>query len=152
MDRQFEMFKKSRALLLQLIEGLTLEQLHTIPKGFNNHIAWNIAHLVVTQQLLLYKLSGLPCTIPEELIRKYRKGTKPPSEPFTEEEFKGVKKWLLNLPDTLQEDYKTGIFKDYKSYTTSTGYVLRSFEQAVAFNNVHEGIHIGAVMALKKLV
>ncbi len=151
MDTQFEVLKKSRELVLNLIDGLTIEQLHKIPEGFNNNIAWNVAHLVVTQQLLHYKLSGLQCLVSDELIDNYRKGTKP-SETFTEEELEEVKELLLGLPDTLKEDFEAGIFTDYTSYKTSTGFVLDSFKTALAFNNMHEGMHLGVIMAMKKLV
>lgn len=151
MDTQFEVLKKSRELVLNLIDGLTIEQLHKIPEGFNNNIAWNVAHLVVTQQLLHYKLSGLQCLVSDELIDNYRKGTKP-SDNFTEEELEEVKELLLGLPDTLKEDFEAGIFTDYTSYKTSTGFVLDSFKTALAFNNMHEGMHLGVIMAMKKLV
>ncbi|SNR17461.1 DinB family protein [Tenacibaculum jejuense] len=151
MNTQFDILRKSRELVLKRIEGLTHEQLHKIPEGFNNNIAWNVAHLVVTQQLLHYKLSGLQCLIPDDLIEKYRKGTAP-TEELSEEEFEEVKELLAGLPDTLEEDYKEGIFKEYTEYPTSTGYVLSSIDNAIAFNNLHEGIHLGAIMALSKLV
>ena len=48
--------------------------------------------------------------MPEELIEKYKKGTAP-SETFTQEEFEEVKELLAGLPNTLEEDYKEGIFK-----------------------------------------
>ncbi len=151
MNTQFEVLKKSRELVIHLIQGLTKEQLHKIPEGYNNNIAWNVAHLVVTQQLLHYKLSGLSCLVPDDLIDKYRKGTKP-TEVFEDEAWEEVLDLLLGLPDTLKEDFEAGVFKEYISYKTSTGYVLNSFERAVCFNNLHEGIHIGVIMALRKLV
>ena len=67
MKLQFDVLKKSRALLLKELDGLTLDQIHAIPAGFKNNIAWNVAHLVVTQQLLHYKLSGLNCLCPDDL-------------------------------------------------------------------------------------
>ncbi len=151
MKTQFDILKKSRELTLKAIKGLSLEQLHTIPDGFKNHIAWNVAHLVVTQQLLHYKLSGLDCLVPDELIENYRKGTFPTTN-FTEEEFEEVKELLIGLPDTLEEDFNEGIFENYTTYSTSTGFVLDSFETAIHFNNYHEGIHLGVIMAIRKLV
>ncbi len=151
MNTQFDILKKSRELVLKRIEGLTQEQLHKIPEGFKNNIAWNVAHLVVTQQLLHYKLSGLQCLVPDDLIENYKKGTSPLEE-MSAEDFEEVKELLVGLPDTLIEDYNEGIFKEYTEYPTSTGFVLDSIDTAIAFNNLHEGIHLGAIMALTKLV
>ena len=151
MNTEFDVLRKSREIVLKKIDGLTLEQLHKIPEGFTNNIAWNVAHLVVTQQLLNYKLSGLDCLVPDELIEGYRKGTAPSKE-FTEEEFDEVKELLAGLPDTLEEDYNEGIFKEYKEYTTSMGFVLSDIKTAIAFNNLHEGMHLGVIMSLLKFV
>ncbi|REH56168.1 DinB family protein [Tenacibaculum gallaicum] len=151
MNKQFEVLKRSRDLVLKRIEGLSHEQLHIIPEGFNNNIAWNVAHLVVTQQLLHYKLSGLNCLAPDELIEGYKKGTIP-TKGFTEEEFEEVKELLIGLPETLEEDFEAGIFTKHQEYETSTGFVIDSFESAVAFNNLHEGMHLGIIMNLSKLV
>ena len=71
---------------------------------------------------------------------------------FTEEEFDEVKELLLGLPDTLEEDYKAGIFKNFNEYPTSTGFVLDSINTAISFNNFHEGIHYGIIRSIKKLV
>lgn len=151
MKTQFDILKKSRQLTLKAVNELTLDQLHTIPEGFKNNIAWNIAHLVVTQQLLQYKLSGLDCLVPDDLIDEHRKGTFP-TKKFTEEEFEEVTDLLIGLPDTLEEDFNEGIFENYNAYETSTGFVLDSFETAVNFNNYHEGIHLGIILAIRKLV
>ncbi|WP_418637748.1 DinB family protein [Winogradskyella sp.] len=151
MKTQFEILSVSRTLVEKEIDGLSIEQLNHIPTGFKNNIAWNVAHLVVTQQLLHYKLSGVNCLVPEELIANYRKGTFP-TTPFSDEEFDEVKDLLVGLPDTLVEDYEAGIFDNYESYTTSTGFVLNSLDDAITFNNFHEGMHLGIIKALKKLV
>ena len=151
MNIQFDVLRKSRDLVLKELEGLTLEQIHTIPAGFKNNIAWNVAHLVVTQQLLQYKLSGLNCLCPDELIEAHKKGTSP-TKTFTEEEFEEVKELFVGLPDTLQEDYEAGIFEVYNEYSTSIGYVLESIESAISFNNFHEGIYYGIIRSIKKFL
>ena len=151
MQTQFNILRTSRELMLKTIEGLTLEQLHTIPKGVNNHIAWNIAHLVVTQQLLHYALSDKDLLIPDDLVKEHRKGASV-TKTFNQEEWNEVLELLMGLPDTLEEDYKAAVFKKYNSYKTSVGFVLDSLETAITFNNYHEGLHLGIIMSLKKLV
>jgi len=152
MNVQISVLKKSRELVLKRIENLSHAQLLKVPEGFNNSILWNVCHLVVTQQLLHYKLSGLDCLIPDDTIEAYRKGTTPPKDPMSEEEFEEIKELLAGLPDTLAEDLNEGIFKTYKEYPTSTGFVLHNIEEAINFNNMHEGLHLGVIMSLTKLV
>lgn len=151
MIEQFNVLRKSRELVLKELEGLSLDKIHKIPEGFKNNIAWNVGHLVVTQQLLHYKLSGLNPLCSDELIDAHRKGTGP-TKTFTEEEFEEVKELLIGLPDTLEEDFEAGIFKNYNEYPTSTGFVLSSIDNAIPFNNFHEGIHYGIIRAIKKVL
>jgi helix-turn-helix protein len=151
MKIEFDVLRKSRLLALKELDDLTLAQIHEIPNGFKNNIAWNIAHLVVTQQLLHYKLSSLNCLCSDDLISMYKKGTLP-TKNFTEEEFEEVKELFVALPDTLEEDFEAGIFQNFTEYATSAGVVLNSFESAVVFNNFHEGIHYGIIRAIKKFL
>lgn len=151
MKTQFNILKKSRAVTLKTISGFTLEQIHIIPDGFKNNIVWNVAHLVVTQQLLHYKLSGLNCLCPSDLIKAHTKGTFP-TKTFTQKEFDEVLRLFIDLPKTLEKDYSAGVFKEYNEYQTSVGFVLDSIDTAISFNNYHEALHLGIIMALKKLV
>jgi hypothetical protein len=151
MKVQFDILTKTRSIVLYYIKELSLDQLHIIPDGFNNNIAWNIAHLVVTQQLLHYKLSGNDCLVSDELIAAYQKGTSPTVK-FSQQAFDEVLELFQGLPSTLEEDFEAGIFKEYSAYKTSTGFVIDSMEKAIIFNNFHESLHLGVIMSLKKLV
>lgn len=151
MLKQIDILKKSRKLTLKIIDNLTNEQLNKIPNGFKNNIAWNIAHLVVTQQLLCYKLSGLECLISEEMINNFQKGSAP-TYTVSEEEFKTIKNQFLELPDRLKEDYSKSIFKDYFEYKTSVDITLNTIEEGITFNLYHEGIHLGIILQLLKFI
>jgi hypothetical protein len=41
-------------------------------EGYSNNLIWNIAHIIVVQQMLVYK-SGLPMMISDEMVEKYKK-------------------------------------------------------------------------------
>jgi len=151
MEKQFELLEITRNNILKAIEGLTLSKVNQIPIGFKNNIVWNMAHLVVTQQLLCYKLSGLEMYIKNEFIDKYKKGSEVNFE-IDEEEFNYIKKQLAVLPSKLVEDYKEMVFKNYNEYPTSYNVTLNSIKDAIQFNNVHEGLHFGYIMALKKVL
>lgn len=151
MEKQFEILRANRLLIAKIIGNLTLEQLNKIPEGFKNNIVWNVAHLVVTQQLLCYKYSGLPILVTEEMVEAYIKGTAPKGE-VSQDEFELIKQQFLGLPDTLEEDYKAEIFKEYSAYKTSANVTLHNINEAIQFNNFHEGIHLGIILSLKKFV
>jgi len=151
MNNPFEILKKNRALILKVIEGFTLEQLNKIPNGFGNNIIWNMAHLVVIQQILCYKLSGLPMHVSDEMTAKYMKGSKPTAD-VSQEEMDEIIELFISLPNQFEKDYSANIFKEYEVYTTSLNVTLTDIDSANAFNNFHEGIHLGVILALRKLV
>lgn len=64
-----------RKVLSNLLEELSLEELNYIPAGFNNNILWNTAHILVTEQLLTYGLSGKEIKMEKEFINRYKKGS-----------------------------------------------------------------------------
>lgn len=149
--RAIEILKTTRAKLVETVSSLSNEQLLKIPQGFNNNILWNLTHLLVTQQILNYKLSGLDMHLDEKLIEENRKGSSPSSWTTTPD-IDFVKQNLVDLPIKLEIDYNNKIFTSYKSYMTSLNFEIKSIEDSIEFNNFHEGIHLGSILALKKLV
>ncbi|WAC00870.1 DinB family protein [Lacinutrix neustonica] len=74
MDFTFDVFAKTGGFFKAYLEELSLAQLNAIPNGFNNNVIWNIGHCIVTEQILVYKLSGLKPHVSEALIEKIQKG------------------------------------------------------------------------------
>lgn len=151
MKKQFELLKATRNNILKVTEGLSDEQLLKIPAGFNNNILWNMGHVITSTERLTYVLSGLPMKLSDAYVTWFIKGSDPKQwtqMPSVEE----VKALLLSTPDRLQEDYGKGIFKNYKEYPTSYGYLLKNIEEAIAFSVVHEAMHLGNIQSMKKLL
>lgn len=151
MNQLFTITETSRSIISKILESHSLKQLNKIPEGFNNNMFWNIAHIVVTQQLLVYKLSGLPMMVSDEKVEKYKKGTKPEQD-ATQADVEEIRSLLFSIIKKTKEDYENGVFNTYQEYPTSTGFVLKNIEDALAFNNFHEGIHLGILMNLRRLV
>lgn len=149
MDYAFDISIKNRKLFKAFIENHTLEELNRVPKGFNNNIIWNIAHTIVTQQLLVYKLSGLPMLLSDEMVAAFKKGTKTEND-LSQAEVDTVKGLLFSTIEKTKEDYDNKIFQTYNQYTVSTKSTLSNVEEAIGFNNFHEGIHLGYILALRK--
>jgi hypothetical protein len=146
-----EQFAVLRGVLVAIGDSIPEEKMFVIPAGFGNHALWNLGHLAITEQLLVYGLSGLPKQFEDVVIGDFRKGSSPKTwtRSYSWEEVRG---WLLEQPETLKEDYAAGKFQTYTEYKTSTGLILRNVHDALSYNLYHEGVHLGYLLALRKLL
>ncbi|MEA1786571.1 DinB family protein [Arenibacter sp. GZD96] len=151
MEKIIEITLKNRSRFAQVLQETPKAQLLEIPEGFNNSILWNVAHLVVVQQLLVYTRSKLQTKISDELIQMYRGGTFP-ADTVSDAELQLITHLLLDTIVQTQKDYRKGIFTVYQEFTTMSGAILKDVDDAIAFNLFHEGLHWGAVLALQKKV
>lgn len=151
MEAQFKILTTSRNLYLPFFDDFSLSQLNKIPNGFNNNLIWNIGHVIVAQQSLIYKGSNLPMHISDDLVNLYKPGTKPTAT-TSQDEINELKELLLTLIKKTEADFQNGIFKTYNVRTTGTGFHLASLKDAFEFNNYHEGLHLGFMMSIRKFV
>jgi len=151
MEKLIETALFTRVSLLNILESKSYEELVHIPEKFKNSIFWNIAHLLVTQQLLCYKLSGLEIKIEQDLVSKYGKGATAITE-VEPSDIQYVKDNLVAAMTQTKEDFDNGLFVNFTPYMTSTGIELKSVEDAIAFSTFHDGIHLGIVLSLMKIV
>ena len=149
MNQHFDLQKATRIKVLKTIEGFSADELNTIPPKFSNNLVWNLGHIVVTQQLLLYRMSGIPCRIENEYIERYRKGSRPDG-PVSQSEIDFLIQQVEISADVARVDYQNNHFGAYKTYSTSYGVTLDSIETAILFNNLHESMHLGTMISLKK--
>ncbi len=151
MNKAIETINNPRKQLLKIVEDLSLEQLNKIPAGFNNNIIWNMGHLIAAQQGICYKRCGLELRIEEAFFMKYKPDTKP--EGFVnQDEVDEIKTLLFSTLQQFDIDVNDQIFTAYPNFTTRYGVELSSIADAIHFLPMHEGLHIGAIIALKKLV
>jgi hypothetical protein len=137
--------------ILSIADSLSLEELNHIPSGYHNNIIWQMGHVLVSQQSLHYRLTGLPMLVDDEMVSHYKNGTRP-NRYVNQLEVDQIKRLLLSTIDNLEDDYKSNRFHVYKKVTVGLGATLSTIEEAITFNNVHEGVHLGCIMQLQKLV
>lgn len=151
MEKIFDTTLQNRKFLYKILDNTPRQQLLEIPTGFRNNIWWNIAHVVATQQVLVYKFSRLKVRIPEQYIEKFKKGTVPDGT-ATDAEIKEIADFLISTAEWAKEDYENGLFEDFNEYTASLNVSLRNVEDAMTFNVFHEGLHLGTILGLQKVV
>ncbi|MDO5615911.1 MAG: DinB family protein [Cruoricaptor ignavus] len=151
MNYHFQAHRQVRNNLLNVLQNTSLEDLMIIPDGFNNNIFWNIAHTVATQQLLHYYLSGNSFRIDKRWVETYKKGTLPNLD-VSPSELEDLGFLLTETSKVLVKDYDDDFFSDYTPYTTSFGLDLKSIQDAIIFNNMHESLHYGYVLSQKRAI
>jgi hypothetical protein len=151
MEITFKIWRTNRNLYLDFFDKYTVEQLNKIPVGFSNNLIWNIGHIIVAQQGLIYKSSDLQGYLSQELFELYKPGTKPTGK-TSENEIKELKKLLISLIEKTETDFYKGEFSIYNERTTSTGFHLGSLKEALEYNNYHEGLHFGLMMNIRKFI
>ena len=149
----FEVNRQTRLNVLKVISGLNGKQLNHIPEGYSNNLIWHLGHIIATQQLLVYGLSDEEFLITENIIEEFRKGTKPETL-YEDEDIDELISIFIEVIERTEKDYQSDeiLFDDFKEYPTSYGITLKGVDDAIQFNNVHEGLHLGMMMAMKKLV
>jgi hypothetical protein len=151
MDKPFEILRETRKSLLQLIDGLTTEQLNEIPRGFSNNIIWNIAHMIVAQQNVTYVRSGQKAIVEEAFFHAYKPDTKPEGT-IDAEGIADIKELFLTTIDQFESDLKKNIFAGYTPWTNRYGVKIDTIGDVLRLLPFHDGLHFGYVMALKRII
>lgn len=151
MHQVFEITRLSRKIVAEYLEHYTLEQFNKIPEGFHNNLIWNIGHIIVVQQMLVYNLSGLPMKVSQEMVEKYKRGSKP-EDNVSQTEMDEIRSLLFETINQTKADFNSKIFKTYTEFTTLSGFTIRNVEDALAFNYYHEAMHIGMMMSIRKFI
>ena len=144
-----ERIQAARGHLARTAQSVPAARWREVPPGFSNNVLWNVAHVVVTLELLTYGRTGLELRVPPQLVAAARKGTSPADWDAPPERDE-VLALLSESPERLARDIESGWFTAYRPYATSAGVDLGSLGDALAFNLYHEGLHAGAIQALAR--
>lgn len=149
MDKHFEDLGIIRKNFIDYLYKYDLRHLTRIPQGFQNHIFWNCAHALVTQQLMTYYLSSNAMLVSNDWVMRFKKGTVG-DQNVTEDDVRLLIKLLQTTQVQLKKDYNSEKLSYFKPYETSFGIRLDTIEDAIRFNVLHESLHLGYTMALTK--
>lgn len=150
MKIQLDLFRATRENTLRAVEGLSLADANKIPDGFTGNVAWHIGHMVATHRGLIYQLNGAGGEFEKEFTLKYKKGSVPESD-IDQAEWDFIKAKLLSQIHALEVDLPNeSLWGDTHEYTTSYNYTITSLDEAIQFSNLHQALHLGYIMALKR--
>ncbi|PJJ79748.1 DinB family protein [Mucilaginibacter auburnensis] len=151
MNKGLDFIRKARLVQVNTIKELSIEQLNQIPKGFNNNIIWNMAHLIATQQIVCYRRAGVEPILDADFINAYAPGSKPEG-PVKSEEIARIQELFFSTLDQFEQDLQAGLFNNYTAWTTRAGVDINTIDDVLAFLPYHEGIHMGYIQAQKRVL
>ena len=142
-----DLLSKTRVNIKNVLSGLSDQQLLTVPPGCSDNILWNLGHIVVTARLLTRGLSGCDLDLPAELVAGLRKGSSPvigPRHPIARcWSTCSIAHWPMSMLILRPIASLNSV------YETSYGVTLSSAADAIVFNNAHEALHLGVMMAYR---
>lgn len=140
-----------RGYLASHIAGLTEEQLLEVPEGNENNILWHMGHLLVSHCGMTYGRCGLDYPCPREFTALFKGGSKPADWSETPDiaKIKGLFKENMN---GIVEHYKNGDFENYDPQEMAPGMSLANIEEALGFVIIHESVHHGNIITIRRLI
>lgn len=150
MKARYDSGNQLRAYLLKTAGGLSHEQLTAIPAGFKNNILWNLGHIAWAQGVFSWELCGKTPPVPKVYHDLFKNDTSPADwkETPDADEVKNV----LAALNQQQLDAETGGELAKRKPFSLGSLVIETNEDAMLFNLWHEGIHLGMIMSIKRLV
>jgi hypothetical protein len=150
-EQLLRMMHSTRGFTLQAVDGIGRDKLMKVPKGFSNNLLWHLGHIVVVQAALLYKRAHRQLPVPDSYFGDFFHGTSPADwngQPDTEQLFE----LLRTIGNTVTEDFRAGVFRDYPPFTLGNGVAINDADEVLTYHIMHEGIHLGMMLSIKKLV
>ncbi|WP_059049835.1 DinB family protein [Paenibacillus senegalimassiliensis] len=142
----FEQLRTYRSELLSLVDGLSDAEADIIPERFNNNIRWNLGHVLLDQYLWIWVLAKEDVLIPSGFSEWFGFGTAPSHFTDTTPKLSTLVELLREQPDLIQGRYHDRMEEEFAP--TDMGII--TIEQVLIRTIFHEGLHIGAIQALKR--
>jgi uncharacterized damage-inducible protein DinB len=144
----FNQLESYRSYVLHVIENVTSEEAEIIPSHFTNNIRWNVGHIYLDQYLWIAAVTKEKVDVPEQFHAWFGFGTSP--HHFTSEtpSFEELKALLREQPNRLKETYGERLEEEFSP--TEMG--MHTIEQVLIRTIFHEGIHLQAILDLKKCI
>ncbi|MBN6886375.1 DinB family protein [Cytobacillus horneckiae] len=144
----FNQLEAYRSDILSVLENVTGEEAEVIPKGFNNNIRWNMGHIFLDQYLWIEALTKEKGDVSEQFNSWFGFGTSPGNFNIETPSFEQLKTLLKLQPTNIKEKYGSRLEEIFPP--TEMG--MQTIEQVLIRTIFHEGMHLQAIVDIKKCI
>lgn len=144
----FSQIELNRSRTLEIVADLSTEQVNLIPNGYNNNILWHVGHILTTQERLAFRLIQDTLDLHESLMAFFLNGTKPADWQTTPPDILTLlpllKEQSVRIKQRLQGRLDEQITLPFKD--------MNLLKEVLIYSIGHEALHVGYIMAMKKVV
>ncbi|WP_062107459.1 DinB family protein [Bacillus niameyensis] len=142
----FKQLETYRGYILGVLEDVTSEGAEIIPKGFHNNIRWNLGHIYLDQYLWIEAVTKEKSGVSEQLQSWFGFGTSPANFDSETPSFEELKSLLETQTAKIREMYGNRLEEEFPP--TEMG--MHTIEQVLIRTIFHEGMHLQAILDIKK--
>lgn len=146
--------RATRLKMLEMTESLSTGELNHIPEKLSNNLAWQMGHVTVITEALMYLRGGIQPERPITGLKHYMKGSRP--EAFIpESEITQIKTRLLSSLDELEQTLpQQNIHQPLETpfINSFIGMTYGTLDELLWFTSHHDMLHLGNMTTLKKMI
>ncbi|MCU9613508.1 DinB family protein [Caldibacillus lycopersici] len=144
----FQQLTDYRQHLLSIVESITEEEADKIPPGFNNNIRWNLGHVYLDQLLWIQHITKEPLAIPDGFQEWFGYGTSPKDWQTPPPSLETLIRLLTEQPSRIKEQFGDRLEEEFAP--TESG--MYTIAQVLVRTIFHEGLHLQAILAIKRFI
>ncbi|BAC13630.1 DinB family protein [Oceanobacillus iheyensis] len=142
----FNQLKTYRNEILLAVEEVSSIEAEIIPEYFNNNIRWNLGHIFLDQLLWLEALTKESSSTTKAFMEWFGYGTSPDNFTSKTPSFEELKDLLRQQPTEIENCYGHLLKKEFPPIEMG----MYTIEQVLIRTIFHEGMHLQAIMDIKK--
>lgn len=139
---------KHRNRLLKLVEECSINKRSIVPEHFNNNLHWQIGHVLVMTEQLIFGLINQTSALPVHYNKFFGSGTRPTDWQADAPDWDLLIIQLKEQLDRIQEQFQNKLGIQVKENFLNAEVT----EEVIISSVLHEVSHIGIVSTMVKLL
>jgi uncharacterized damage-inducible protein DinB len=145
----FDLFEFARNATLKAAQGITDENADIIPNGFPNSLRWQLGHIYVAVEGIVFHFSNETPNLPDGYLDLFKTGTKTSGWNITPPSIEELIPLLSEQVNRVKETF-TGRLDEKIANPFPMGSVkLETIGELLSYASFHESEHIGIIKSLK---
>ncbi|KMJ58055.1 hypothetical protein AB685_14670 [Bacillus sp. LL01] len=148
----FKQMQFVRNRTIAALDATTERLADEMPGGVRNSIRWNLGHIFVSHDTVLYPFIGKEHQVPELYLELFGMGSSPLNWEAEAPSLQELREYLVAQPTRIQKDFAGKLEEPIRQPFKLGNYELRTVGELLNFAIWHEGLHQGTINTIKRAV